>query len=106
MIHLDTNALVALPLWAREGHPVIQRIAEGEPAGVSAVVWYEFLIGPVAEEEIRLAHAFLRGTVIPLKGPAIGLITGGPKPAASRQACRSCVMLGNTDKKGVSPKGG
>lgn len=67
MIHLDTNALVALPLWAREGHPVIQRIAEGEPAGVSAVVWYEFLIGPVAEEEIRLAHAFLRGTVIPLK---------------------------------------
>jgi hypothetical protein len=50
MIHIDTNALIALPLWAREGHSVIERIAAGVPAGVSAVVWYEFLIGPVAEE--------------------------------------------------------
>jgi len=33
MIHLDTNALIALPLWAREGHPVLMRIAAGEQAG-------------------------------------------------------------------------
>jgi predicted nucleic acid-binding protein len=63
MIHLDTNALIALPLWAKEGHVVIQRIAAGEPAGVSAIAWYEFLIGPVAEEEVSLAHAFVRGNV-------------------------------------------
>ena len=66
MIHLDTNALIALPLWAKEGHPVIQRIAAGEAAGVSAVVWYEFLIGPIVEAEVSLAHAFIRGNIIAL----------------------------------------
>lgn len=67
MIHLDTNVLVALPLWAQEGHPVIERIAAGEPAGVSTVVWYEFLIGPVAEEEVALARAFVRGNIVALE---------------------------------------
>lgn len=69
MIHLDTNALIALPLWAKEGHPVIQRIAAGEASGVSAVVWYEFLIGPVDEAEVALAHAFIRGNIIALDTP-------------------------------------
>lgn len=64
MIHLDTDALVALPLWAREGHPTIQRIAEGEPAAVCALVWYEFVIGPVEQSEIELAHAFLQGRIV------------------------------------------
>jgi predicted nucleic acid-binding protein len=64
LIHFDTNALVALPHWAEQGHPVIQSIADGQPAGVSSVVWYEFLIGPVDEAEIRLAHAFLRGAIV------------------------------------------
>lgn len=64
MIHLDTNVLVALPLWAREGHPAIERIAAGAPAGVSAVVWYEFLIGPVADEEVMLARAFVKGNIV------------------------------------------
>ncbi|MGH8426750.1 MAG: type II toxin-antitoxin system VapC family toxin [Gammaproteobacteria bacterium] len=63
MIHLDTNALIALPLWAREGHPTIMRIAKGEPGEVCSVVWYEFLIGPVDEDEIRFAHAFIRGRI-------------------------------------------
>ena len=67
MIHLDTNALIALPLWAKEGHPVIQRTAAGEAAGVSAVVWYEFLIGPIVEAEVSLAHAFIRGNIIALE---------------------------------------
>jgi len=66
MIHLDTNALIALPLWAKDGHPVIQRIAAGEAAGVSAVVWYEFLIGPVDDDEVSLARAFVRGNIAAL----------------------------------------
>jgi predicted nucleic acid-binding protein len=53
MIHLDTNALIALPLWAKEGHSVIERISGGEAAGVCSVAWYEFLIGPVEEHETR-----------------------------------------------------
>ena len=38
MIHFDTNALIALPLWARAGHPAVTRIVEGEPCAVCAVV--------------------------------------------------------------------
>lgn len=66
MIQLDTNALVALPLWARDGHPIIARIVAGETAAVCAIVWYEFLVGPVDEAEVRLAHAFLRGNIVAL----------------------------------------
>jgi predicted nucleic acid-binding protein len=66
LIHFDTKALVALPHWAQQGHPVIRSIADGQPAAVSSVVWYEFLIGPVDESEIRLAHAFLRGAIVPI----------------------------------------
>lgn len=63
MIHLDTNALIALPLWARDGHPLIDRVVGGETAGVCAVVWYEFVASPVDDAEIRLARAFIRDTI-------------------------------------------
>jgi len=66
LIHFDTNALVALPHWAEQGHPVIQGIAAGQPGAVCSLVWYEFLIGPVDESEIRLAQAFLRGAIVPI----------------------------------------
>ncbi len=64
MIHFDTNALVALPHWAEQGLSTLQRVADGESAAISSVVWYEFLIGPVSAEEIRLAHAFVRANVV------------------------------------------
>jgi predicted nucleic acid-binding protein len=67
MIHLDTNALIALPLWARESHPIIRRIVDGELAAVCALVWYEFSIGPVETEEIDLAHAFVQGRVVAIE---------------------------------------
>lgn len=66
MIHFDTNALVALPRWAREGNEVVSRVVEGEAAAVCAVVWYEFLLGPLAEDEAELAHAFIGGRVEPM----------------------------------------
>lgn len=66
MIHFDTNALVALPLWAREGNEVVSRVVEGEAAAVCAVVWYEFLLGPLADDEAELAHAFIGGRVEPM----------------------------------------
>lgn len=66
MIHFDTNALVALPQWAREGKDVVRRVVEGEAAAVCAVVWYEFLLGPLAEDEAELAHAFIGGRVAPM----------------------------------------
>ena len=64
MIHFDSNALIALPFLAKDGHPVIARVAAGEEAGVSAVAWYEFLIGPVDDEKVSLARAFVRGNIL------------------------------------------
>jgi predicted nucleic acid-binding protein len=66
MIHFDTNVLVALPMWAREGNEVVSRVVEGEAAAVCALVWYEFLLGPLAEDEAGLAHAFIGGRVEPM----------------------------------------
>lgn len=66
MIHFDTNALVALPQWARKGNDVVSRVVEGETAAVCAVVWYEFLLGPLADDEAELAHAFIGGRVEPM----------------------------------------
>lgn len=64
MIHFDTNALIYLPQWARDGHPVVERVAAGEPAAVCALVWYEYCCGPLAEGEAELTHAFLQGRVL------------------------------------------
>ncbi|MBS0456036.1 MAG: type II toxin-antitoxin system VapC family toxin [Proteobacteria bacterium] len=64
MIHFDTNALVYLPQWAKEVHPIIERIVAGESAAVCSVVWYEYLRGPLAKEEAALAHAFVQGRIL------------------------------------------
>lgn len=64
MIHFDTNALIALPLWARENHPTIRQVVNGEPAAACSLVWYEFLIGPIDAVEIDLARAFLKGRIV------------------------------------------
>lgn len=66
MIHFDTSALVILPLWARSGHPLVQAVLDGEPVGACTVVWYEFLCGPLAQDEAELARAFLQGRIVPL----------------------------------------
>lgn len=64
MLHFDTNALMALPHWARDSHPVVRRVLDGEPAAASSIVWYEFLIGPLAPREVELARAFIQGRIV------------------------------------------
>lgn len=66
MLHFDTNALIALPVWSREGKAVVQRVAGGEPAAVSSLVWYEFSTGPLADNEAAMASAFLQQRILPL----------------------------------------
>lgn len=66
MIHFDTNALIALPLWARQRHPAIRRVVAGERVAVCSIVWYEFAIGPIEQSEIELAHDFLQGRIEPV----------------------------------------
>lgn len=93
MIHFDTNALIALPLWAREGHPAVQRVADGEPAAVSAVVWYEFLVGPVDETEVRLAAAFLKGHVVPIDADTARLASTLFNGAGRRRALKTDALI-------------
>ena len=38
----------------------------GESVAVSALVWYEFLSGPLAETEAGLARAFIEGRILPV----------------------------------------
>ncbi|MGH8112996.1 MAG: type II toxin-antitoxin system VapC family toxin [Rhodanobacteraceae bacterium] len=66
MIHFDTNALIALPQWAHAGDAVVERVVNGEAAAVCAVVWYEYLLGPLADGEAELARAFLSGRIEPV----------------------------------------
>lgn len=64
MIHLDTNALIALPLLAGQGHALAQRIAEGEPVAASALAWFEYVCGPVEEAEQQLVRAAIGGRIL------------------------------------------
>ncbi|MEW6168347.1 MAG: PIN domain-containing protein [Pseudomonadota bacterium] len=66
MIHLDTNLLVALPVLAREKHPLTQRISKGEPAAVSSLVWFEYMCGPLTEAEQPLVRAVIGGRIVGL----------------------------------------
>lgn len=65
MLHLDTNALIALPEWMQQpAHPILVRILGGEPVAVCALVWYEYVAGPIDDDEIRHMDAFLQSNVV------------------------------------------
>ncbi len=66
LIHLDTNVLIALPLWAQNAHPLVELIEASAATTVSAVVWYEFLCGPVSAQHRLLAAAILSNSVVPV----------------------------------------
>lgn len=93
MIHLDTNALIALPLWAKDGHPVIERIADGEAAGVCSVAWYEFLIGPVEADEVAMAHAFVRGNILALNAQDARLAAWLYNQAGRRRTLKTDALI-------------
>src|SRR5580658_2778805 len=65
MIHLDTNYLIDLvtvPSPVRS--QLLAWLSTGEKFAVSAVVWSEFLNGPVTPQEIRDASVMLEGRII------------------------------------------
>ncbi|MBU0641014.1 MAG: PIN domain-containing protein, partial [Planctomycetes bacterium] len=61
MIMLDTNFLFAME---KPGHDADQRLrrwlARGEQIGVSAIVWTEYLCGPLPPAKIALADAIVQ----------------------------------------------
>ena len=66
MICLDTNYLVCMLLpQTQEASRVERWLKQEEKFCTSAVCWYEFLCGPVAEEKIRIVRDCLEGGIIP-----------------------------------------
>lgn len=66
MIHLDTNVLIALPVLARQRHPLVHRLNKGEKVAVSSLAWFEYACGPVAEAELDLVRAVVGGRIMPV----------------------------------------
>lgn len=66
MILLDTNYLIrALVEGSTEAEDVAGWIGHGTELCTSAVVWYEFLCGPLDEEGIGLVRATLGDRILP-----------------------------------------
>lgn len=57
VIHLDTSFLIrAMTARCPEDRRLRGRLVEGEPIGISAVSWAEFLCGPVDADDVELAN--------------------------------------------------
>lgn len=65
MIHLDTNVLVALPLWAKSGHPLISRVQSGERLGASTIAWFEYCNGPLSEGHMAFCRSLINEDLDP-----------------------------------------
>jgi predicted nucleic acid-binding protein len=71
MIHLDTGFLIsALRRGSAEDRRLREWLAQGQPIGISAVGWTEFLCGPVDGHDVELAARVLDEPVALLAGDA------------------------------------
>lgn len=69
MIHLDTNYLIGLLVRGSAPAAHVEKwLAADLPLAVSAVVWSEFLNGPVTQVEIDRVAAVIQSRVVPF-GP-------------------------------------
>lgn len=60
MIHLDTSFLLRGLVRGSPQDALLRKwLRSGETLGASAIVWTEFLCGPVEEAEIELAEALI-----------------------------------------------
>lgn len=65
MICLDTNYLIRMLIpETLESKRVKRWLKQGETLTTSSIAWYEFLCGPVGEEEIRTARSCLQGGIV------------------------------------------
>ncbi len=66
MIHLDTNYLVGLLVKGSvPAADVDGWLAAGESLAASAIVWTEFLNGPVTQVEVSRTEAVLESRIVP-----------------------------------------
>ena len=74
MIHLDTNYLLgALSSPSTLRSRVMAWIRAGAEIAVSAIVWSEFLTGPVGAQEIQNAEGILQGRIVPFDEKEAGI---------------------------------
>lgn len=77
MIHLDTNYLIALAVsGSLEAQRVDDWLARGISLAVSALVWTEFLSGPVQSRELVLVESVIDGRIVPFDKAAAVLAAG------------------------------
>ena len=70
MIHLDTNYLIGLLVeGSQQAVDVEGWLEAGESLAASAIVWTEFLNGPVTTLQVIQAEAVLGGRIIPFSEP-------------------------------------
>lgn len=70
MICLDTNFLIrAMISHSVEAGRVSYWLKQDQPIALPSVAWYEFLCGPVNQEEVGLAKAILTGGILPFLAP-------------------------------------
>ena len=66
MIFLDTNYLIgALMAGSSEATHLLVWLKKGETVATPAICWYEFLSGPVNNEQIRTMKNIVRGGILP-----------------------------------------
>ena len=68
MIHLDTNYLIGLAVpGSLPAQKVDKWLADGERLAASALVWTEFLNGPVTAQEIVLVESVIEPKLVPFE---------------------------------------
>lgn len=96
MIHLDTNFLIqALIAGSPADARLVELLASGETAVISAVVWAEFLCGPVSAEAIAIA-ARLFPSPLPLQKPEAELAAEMFNGTGRRRGSLSDCMIAAT----------
>ena len=90
MIHLDTNCLIGLLVrGSPQALEVHAGLAAGEPLATSAIVWTEFLNGPVTPLEVTRAEAILQSRIVPFGSPeAVAKESGQPFRVTPAQLMR------------------
>jgi len=96
VICLDTNYLIlGLVAGSPEGDRLRGWIATGTPLVAPAVVWFEFLCGPVSARQVETMRAFLH-EVIPFGEPHAGLAATLFNDADRRRSTRVDAMIAAT----------
>ncbi len=84
MTHLDTSFLIrALVRGAPEDSRLRGWLREGEPVGMSAIAWSEFLCGPLSSDAVEVAE----------------LVVGDPVPFTNNEALLAAELFNNSGRR-------